>query len=29
MVAARTGKIKAVMNLKTNVDSNIADLARP
>jgi hypothetical protein len=29
MVAARTGKIKAVVNLEMNVDRNIADIAGP
>jgi hypothetical protein len=29
MVAARIGKIKAVVNLKTNVDPNIADIGCP
>ena len=29
MVATRTGKIKAVVNLKANIDRNIADIAGP
>jgi hypothetical protein len=29
MVAARTGKIKAVVNLKANIDRNIANIVGP